>query len=441
MTDLFHKTPCGHGDRPSRADINRFQDECLNLQLDRLFDDATRPFFRDRLLAAGVHRDDIRTTDDLANVPVTTKADLRDNEAANPPYGTYHSRDLSRYVRVQATSGTTGVPTHIFWTQQDLEIERATAARQLRRAGMVENDIVSHSYPFGSLVSGEVSVNVTQAVEELGALCIPVGAPADLAEARAQLELWQRMGVTYALFWGPLLAMYEEAAAGSIELSSLPVERLLVADPAVQFNDSRAPIEDQWGAQVFTLYGAKEFQAFLGTDCSHHNGLHVAEDRAVVEILDDDDRRLPIGERGRIVMTSLYRDTALLRYETGDLGRLVEGCPCGDSTLKVIYEGRGDELVRDASGHAFFPLDVQRVLARVVRSGGADHMPEFLITADASGRAQRIDVENGFHGTTKAAELGASLEDEFGITGVEVALVDEGGLPRSNFKMMRVVRV
>ena len=386
-----------------RPELRLLQEERLRVAVRRAFDGA--PFWRRRLVAGGVGPDDVKTVDDIVRLPVTRKDDLRRSEAEHPPVGDYRCVGLSGSVRLATSTGTTGRPTFITWTAADLALDYELAARAHWRAGLRPGDVVVTAHP--GYLNGGAAMTVG-AYEHMGILPISVGPPESAEHAERVLRSIEALPVDHWRLFPAALARFREAA----ERIGSPV---------------RLPEPDAVGpaAQHDKLSAGQECVSYLGSACGPGRGAHMAEDFAIVEVLDPvTGEPVADGERGSLVVTSLGRDNPMLRYDLGDVVRIESvPCDCGETSRRGFYEGRVKDLV-PVDGRAVLPIDVWWEVAPdaefvLVRRPAADRL-----TVRVEGRPD--------------ADLPGRLERRCGVP-VEVEFLEVGSLARAGYKSVRVV--
>lgn len=383
--------------------LRAVQEERLREAVRRVWDAA--PFFRRRFEAAGVHPDDIRTLDDLPRIPVCRKADLRASEAEHPPIGDYRCVGLRGSVRLATSTGTTGRPTITLWTARDLRLDYELAARAHWRAGLRPGDVVVTAHP-GYLNGGQAMT--AGAYEHMGLLPVCVGPPESLEHAARVLRTIEHLPIDHWRLFPAALARFREAAGATGSPLRLP-------DP-----EAAGP-----AAQHEKLSAGQECVSYLGSACAPGRGCHIAEDHAIVEVLDPDTgRAVPAGARGSLVVTSLGRDNPMIRYDVEDVVRVEsDPCACGETSRRGFYEGRVKDLVH-AGGRALLPIDVWWELP-------AD--AEFALVRRPEAAHLTVRLEG-----PAAPDLGARLEARCGVA-VEVEELEPGALARSGYKAVRVV--
>jgi phenylacetate-CoA ligase len=395
------------------------RDRLEALQRDRLAEAVARaaelPFWRAKLEAAGLGPGDVRTPADLRRLPRTVKDELRADQAAHPPFGTYQRREGA--VRVGTTTGTTGEPTFILWTRRDLEVEHEAAARMFWRYGVRPGMLVVHSHPLGVYGGGAI---LTSALEAFGALVAPVGSPATDEEAERGVRLFARLKPDMYMMFETAQLKYFEAA----ERLGLDPERDLGLRPRAEHPALQSAAASA-GAECFS---------FLGGGCSQFQGAHVCEDFAVVECVDPvtGEPRPPM-QRGHLVVTTIGRDNVMLRYDLEDLVRLnPDPCPCGETHVRLLWDGRARDLVRVA-GRDILPVDVWWALEDFPELRAPT--VEYQIVRRPGAAALEVRVEGD---ASLGEKVAAHLEERLGVP-ARVEMLPRGALPRPEFKPVRVV--
>jgi phenylacetate-CoA ligase len=402
--------------------LRALQAERLARQLDRVWETPV-PFFRRKYEAAGIRRADVRSLEDLAHLPTTVKAELRESEAGCPPFGDYRGAPVSRAVRLGASTGTSGRPTLILWTRTDLEVDHAASARGRWRWGLRPGMSLANAHPFGMNAGGW---HFSHGVEALGVLNIPSGPPVGEAHVRDVIEVWRRLRPDMYRLFGNVATTYAEAA------------RRLGLDPAEDLNLSIAG--DHPSQQYLMASSGLEALPLLGSACEERDGAHLAEDLAIVEVIDRaTGRALGHGERGNLVVSVLEKDNFLLRYDLEDVVRLnTETCPCGETHRRLFYEGRVRDLV-PVGEREVLPIDVAFVLYDFpeVSTPSAEYQ---IVRPATPSRVLHVRAEHapGVDAAPLAARLAAAARDRLGVE-TRFELVGRGELPRFAYKAARVV--
>jgi phenylacetate-CoA ligase len=379
------------------------------LQLDRLraavATAAAAPFFERRFAAAGVTSDDVRSLDDLAAIPTFVKADLRRSEAEAPPIGDYRVRGLSHAVRIAMSSGTTGKPTAAIWTKHDLELECELSARNHYRLGIRPGMVIVGAHP-GYLNGGQ---GLQQAsYEYMGCLLVSIGPPESVEAATRALRSIEHLPIDrWQLFPAALQRLRE--AAKTIGFDGLP-------------EDEHSGPESQYDK----ISSGQECVAYLGSTCGMSPGSHLAEDYAIVEVLDaETGRPVADGDRGQLVVTSLDRDNPMIRYNVEDIVRVESTpCPCGETTRRGFFEGRAKDAVQ-VGDRGILPIDVARALPANA---------EFVIVrSDTPDTRLHVEIE-GLADPDAVDRIAGSTG-----VGVDVRWLPVGELPRAAYKSQRVV--
>jgi phenylacetate-CoA ligase len=405
-----------------REALDALQATRLARQLDRVWSHPV-PFFKRKLEAAGLKRADLRGLDALAHIPTTVKAELRRSEEEHPPFGDYRGAPVSACVRLGASTGTSGRPTLILWTRKDLEVDHAASARGRWRWGLRPGMSLANAHPFGMNAGGW---HFSHGVEALGVLNIPSGPPVGAPHVRDVIEVWRRLRPDMYRLFGNVARTYADAATAA------------GLDPARDLNLTLAG--DHPSEQYLMASSGLEALPLLGSACDERDGAHLAEDLAIVEVIDGTTGRARgHGERGNLVVTVLEKDNFLLRYDLEDVVRWNwTPCPCGETHRRLFYEGR----VRDVTivaGRPILPIDVALVLYefpeastpsaeyQIVRRPGVDDALHVRLEHAASADA-----------TDLARRLGDRFHDRLGVP-ARLELYAPGALPRFAYKAARVV--
>jgi phenylacetate-CoA ligase len=379
------------------------------LQLDRLQEALSTsmgaPFFRRRFDAAGIRVEDIGSLEDLATVPTFVKADLRRSESEVPPIGDYRVRGLPHAVRIAMSSGTTGTPTAAIWTKHDLELECELSARNHYRLGIRPGMVIVGAHP-GYLNGGQ---GLQQAsYEHMGCLLISIGPPESVEAAERALRSIQHLPIDR---W---------------QLFPAALQRLREAAKTIGFDGLPELDHDSPESQYDKISSGQECVAYLGSTCGVSPGSHLAEDYALVEVLDiDTGEHVAEGKRGHLVVTSLARDNPMIRYNVEDIIRLDSSpCPCGETSRRGFFEGRAKDLV-EVGDQKILPIDVARALPANA---------EFVIVRpETPGTRLHVQIE-GPADSDAVDRIAAST----GVP-VDVQWLAIGELPRAAYKSQRVV--
>jgi phenylacetate-CoA ligase len=383
--------------------LRRVQTERLREAVQRAYDGSG--FFRRRFDAAGVSPTDVRGLDDLARLPVFRKADLRENEAEFAPVGDYRCVGLRGSVRLAMSTGTTGRPTFTVWTANDLVLDYELAARAHWRAGLRPGHIVVNAHP-GYLNGGQAMS--AGAYEHMGVLPVCVGPPESDEHAERVVRALEHLPIDEWRVYPAALARFREAANRIGSSIQLPAPE--ASGPAAQYDK---------------LSAGQECVSYLGSACQPGRGSHLAEDYAIVEVLNVRTAEpVRTGERGTMVVTSLGRDNPMIRYDLEDVVRLDDAaCPCGETSRRGFWEGRQRDIVW-VGDRMVLPIDVWQELP-----AGA----EFVLVRRPGAERLEVRVE-GF--------VPADLPDRVAArcrVPVDVVSVEPGSLPRAAYKQERVV--
>lgn len=336
----------------SRSKLERIQLDRLKWTIQRVYNKV--PHYRSKFEQYGVTPESIKTLTDLRKLPFTTKDDLRDNY----PFGlfTVPNRDL---VRVHASSGTTGRPVVVGYTQNDLNTWTDLTARMVSLAGVTADDVAQIAFNYGLFTGG---FGLHYGLEKAGALVVPVSG----GNTERQLMLMQDFGTT-ALISTPSYALYiaEVAENMGIKLSSLKLRLgLFGGEPWTE--EMRKEIETRLNVIATDNYGLSEVMGpGVAGECHYQDGHHIAEDHFLVETIDPETGEvLEPGEEGELVFTSLTKEAfPVIRFRTKDISRITQNqCACGRTTARMRkVTGRTDDMLI-IRGVNVFPSQIESVL-------------------------------------------------------------------------------
>jgi phenylacetate-CoA ligase len=373
----------------------RLEEELLAEQVSRIYDRS--PFYRRKLDEAGLRPEEIAQVEDLARVPFTTKEELRASQAESPPYGDFACADEIEIVRVHLSSGTTGKPIVMAYTEHDLATSADVGARAFWAAGVRPDDTVLHCLSY-SFYTGGLSDHA--ALEETGAAMVPVG----LGQSARVLDLWRDLRPT-ALFSTITYPLHlaEVAAERGVAPRELGLAKLVVTgEPGGQIVATRRRLEELWGARVSDTYGLSDVWGTLAGECEEREGLHFCgQDATLVELVDPesgDQLPIDIGASGELVFTHLRREaTPLIRFRSRDIAEIVAvECECGRTGFRFRVMGRSDDMFR-VRGVNVFPSAVEALL----RERGVDRFaivlerfpvepPVKILVDDVNGREKEL---------------------------------------------------
>ncbi len=414
----------------ARGDLEALQLDRLRRTIERA--DAKVPPVRRKLEAAGVSPGQIKTLADVARVPFTTKADLRDNF----PFGLF-AVPREDVLRLHASSGTTGQPTVVGYTRADLDLWSDLMARSLACMGGRPGDIFHNAFGYGLFTGG---LGFHYGAERLGLTTVPVSGGATERQVTLLRDFGARiLGATpsYAL------NIAEVAAAMGIDLRKLPVRYgCFGAEPWSEA--MRGELEAKFGIKAMDTYGLSEIIGpGVASECHQAQaGLHVWEDHFLCEVIDPDTLEvLPPGATGELVLTTLTKEALpMLRYRTRDITRLAEEpCACGRTHRRMMrVTGRSDDLLI-IRGVNVYPSQVEALL--VGFPGLAPHY-QILVTRDGTMDAMTLEVELASLAPPDApAKIAGDVRHRIkamvGVT-CDVVIKTPGEIPRSQGKAVRV---
>lgn len=362
------------------------RDEYHSLQLERLQAMVARigrdvPYYNEKLAAAGVEPTDIRSLDDLARLPFTTKEDFR----VNYPFGLFavQKKDI---VRFHASSGTTGKPTVVGYTKNDMAVWTELIARLVTMAGVTDEDVAQIAFGYG-LFTGAFGLH--QGLEHVGASVIPMSS----GNTQKQIMIMQDFGTT-TLISTPSYALHMAEVAR--EMGVDPVKDLSLRWGLFGGEGSteamRQEINRTWGLFATENYGMSELMGpGVSGECLALSGMHISEDHFIPEIIDPATGAvLGPGETGELVITTITKEALpILRYRTKDITSLhYEPCACGRTTVRMAkIQGRSDDMLI-LGGVNVFPSQIEEVLVGTEGIG-----PHYQIRVYKQGYLDRIEVD------------------------------------------------
>ena len=410
-----------------REELERLQLKRLRSSLKDTYDKVA--LHRDRMKALKVRPQDIRTLEDVRELPFTVKSDLREHY----PFGMF-ARPRAELARLHASSGTTGKPTVVGYTAQDLATWADLMARSMACAGVRRGDVVHNAYGYGLFTGG---LGAHYGAERLGATVVPMSG----GSTERQVLLIQDFGArvlcatpSYALN----IAEVAEREGVDLRASCLEIG-LFGAEPWSEA--MRREIEERIGLKAVDVYGLSEIMGpGVAVECEAQDGLHAWEDHFLFEIIDPDTGQpVPEGESGELVITTLSKQALpMIRYRTRDITRATTArCACGRSHLRLQrITGRNDDMLI-IRGVNVYPSQIEAVLI-----GLPGIAPYYQLVVERNGSLDELTVE------IEAASLDHVLEElenrvrhqiksMIGVT-TRVLAKKPGEVPRSQGKAVRV---
>ena len=406
----------------SREDLKKLQFERLQKTILRALN---VPFYQKAFRERGIAASDIKSLDDITKLPFTTKDDLRNNY----PFG-MAAIPLKDCVRVHSSSGTTGNPTVVLHSKNDLDAWAELVARNLYMVGVRDTDVFQNTSGYGMFTGG---LGFQYGAEKLGCLTVPAAA----GNSKRQIKFMKDFGTTVVHIipsYATRLAevMQEE---GVDPRKDLKIKILAIgAEPHTE--EQRKRIEELLGVKAYNSFGMSEMCGpGVAFECKEQNGMHIWDDNVIVEIVDPFTLEpVPDGEIGELVLTTLNREAMpLIRYRTRDLTRILPGkCPCGRTHRRLArFQGRSDDMII-LKGVNIFPIQIEKILMTFKELGS-----NFLITLETVNNNDEMTVEVELAELTSDSipelkdlvrEITRQLKDELLIT-PKLKLVPKGSLP------------
>lgn len=421
-----------------REKLREFQLQRLRSQLAYVAEHSA--YYRPALTQAGFDVAGLRSLEDLRSLPFTRKSDYVAALDRARPYGEFVAAPLDEVRRVHFSSGTTALPAPQFWTERDLDRWAGLYARYAHAQGVRRGDVYQCLFGYAWFVGG---LGATAGYQRVGATCIPAGNQ----DTERQLRTIFEFGVT-ALSATPSFAAHLADAARALGLdprASKVRTIMLGGEPGASLAATRHWLEQQWDARCYDAYGSLEFQP-IGWECNEQNGLHLAEDFAYAEVVNEQGEPCADGTPGVLVLTHLDKQAGpLVRWWTGDVVvRDATPCRCGRTHARLVggVRGRADDMLV-VRGVNLFPSAVEQV----VRSF-AGLTSEYQIVLDRSvhdahgfltGIRLRVERASPDLPADAAQRLAEEVRARLQVQAV-VEMLDAGSLPRSTHKSKRVVR-
>lgn len=417
-----------------REALEAIQLRRLQTTLSRAY--TTVPFYRQNFDEKGITPSDIRSLDDLHQIPFTTKQDLRDNY----PFGMF-AVPMDNVVRIHASSGTTGQPTVVGYTARDIDTWAELMARSLAAGGATRGDIIHNAYGYGLFTGG---LGVHYGAEKLGASIIPVSG----GNTKRQIIIMKDFGPTI-LTATPSYTLHLAEVAGEMGVSFQDLNFKFGIFGAEPWSENmRKEIEDKLNIIAVDIYGLSEvIGPGVSIECHEaKNGLHVFEDHFIAEIIDPATKEvLPHGETGELVFTSITKEAfPVIRYRTRDITSLsTEPCICGRTHLRMKrVSGRSDDMLI-IRGVNVFPSQIESVLMEI-----DEVEPHYQMTVDRVDNLDTLTVQVEVNETLFSDEvktlqklgqkISKDIKETLGVS-ADVKLVEPKTIARSEGKAVRVV--
>ncbi len=391
------------------------------------------PFYKKRLGELGITADSINTPEDIRKIPFTTKADLR----SSYPFGLVGG-NMNEAVRLHSSSGTTGQPTVVVYSEHDICSWANMIARNMYMVGCRKEDVFQNSSGYGMFTGG---LGFQYGAEWLGCMTLPAGS----GFTKRQIKFITDFGTT-CLHAIPSYAirLAEVIKEEGIDIKNTKLHTLFIgAEPHTE--EQRRRIEKMLGVKAYNSFGMTEMNGpGVAFECKYQDGMHLWEDNYIVEIVDPDTLEpVPDGEMGEMVLTTLDRTMMpILRYRTRDLTRIIPGeCKCGRTHRRIDrIKGRTDDMFI-IKGVNVFPMQVEKILVQYPGLGS-----NYLITLETIDDVDVMTVEVELEGLETdiypeiqkmTKNITRALKEEILLTPV-VKLVKKGSLPVSDGKAVRV---
>lgn len=417
-----------------REDIKRLQEERLRDMVNRVYHQV--PHYKRKFKEMGIVPENIQTLDDMSKLPFTTKQDLRDNY----PFGMF-AVPQADIVRLHASSGTTGKPTVVGYTEKDIDNWSELVARSLTLAGATRHSVIQVAYGYGLFTGG---LGVHYGAERVKASVVPISG----GNTKRQIQLMQDFE-SELLTCTPSYALYMAEVMNKMGIDPKALKLRAGIFGAEPWSEQmRKEIESKLNIEAYDIYGLSEIMGpGVAMECSAKTGLHIWEDHFIAEIVSPDTGEvLPYGEKGELVLTTITKEgIPVIRYRTRDITTLNPvKCTCGRTHVRMDkVAGRSDDMLI-IRGVNVFPSQVETVLLEngkvapfyqlvVDRKGTLDTFEVWVEATEAV-----IALGDIRHLQQLERELQREMESLLGIS-VKVKLVEPHTIPRTEGKAKRVI--
>jgi len=422
-----------------RSQMEELQLNELQKTVERAYNHVA--FYKDKFDELGITPKDIQSLEDVRKLPFTIKKDLR----ANYPYGLFAS-PMEDIIRLHASSGTSGKPTVVGYTRNDIDNWGEIVARSITAAGGGKGDIMHNAYGYGLFTGG---LGLHTGGEKLGIATVPVSGGNTHRQIMLIEDFQPRVicsTPTYALH---IAEVMEEQGKDPRETSLK--YGIFGSEPWSE--EMRKTLEDTFDIKAVDIYGLSEVVGpGVAIEChEEQNGLHIQEDHFFVEVIDPDTLEpLPDGEEGELVFTSLTKEALpVIRYRTGDLASITrEKCKCGRTTVRMSrIKGRLDDMII-VRGVNVFPSEMERSLLQV-----SDLAPHYQVYLKRNGTMDTVELhveltedcylecsqDLGHNNVDKLKKQIKTLIKEECLVSIDVNIKAPKSIPRSEGKAVRVV--
>ena len=426
---------------PKKQDLEPIEiasiDEIKALQLNRLKWSVNHAynnvaFYKNKYDEIGIHPSDLKHLEDIKLFPFTTKEDLRQNY----PFDMF-AHKLDDIARIHASSGTTGKPTVVAYTKNDLEMWEHLIERCLRASGMKKGDMLHNAYGYGLFTGG---LGLHGGAEKMGLTVVPVSGGMTARQVQL-INDFKPKGITVTPSY--ILSILDEFRAQELDPRECSLEvGIFGAEPWT--NSMRSEIESQFDMHAVDIYGLSEVLGpGVANECVEaKDGLHVWEDYFYPEIINvETGNVLEDGEKGELVFSSLCKEAfPIIRYRTKDLTKLMKGTARSMRRMEKIT-GRSDDMMI-IRGVNIFPTQIEEQLLKIDSLS-----PHFQIRLVKEGRMDKMIVYTEHYKSedmekTYTEDLAANLKnrvkDNIGLS-IEVNVGKKGTVPRSEGKAVRVI--
>lgn len=424
-----------------REQLEKLQLERLQTTVRRVYENV--PFYREKFAEKGITPDDIKTLDDVRKLPFTVKKDLRDNY----PLGLL-AVPMDEVIRIHASSGTSGKPTVVAYTKNDIENWADIMARSIAACGGRPGEVLHNAYGYGLFTGG---LGIHYGAEKLGMATVPVSG----GNTERQILLIEDLKPTVITGTPSYILNIVEKMEQSGKDPRKTSLKYGIFGAESWSEETRRNLEDRLGIKAMDIYGLSEVMGpGVSIECKEaQNGLHIAEDHFLVELIDPDTLEpVPEGEQGELVFTSLTKEALpIIRYRTGDIATLIkEPCICGRTHIRMSkVKGRIDDMLI-IRGVNVFPSEIEGVLLKI-----NELAPHYQLVITREGALDKVilkvEITEAFYQAIggnmqhdKIRELSRKISRKIKnqcLVTMETQIEPPQTIPRSDGKAVRIVRM
>lgn len=425
-----------------KEQLKLLEEEKLRKQIDYAYN--TSPLYQRKMDEVGLKPEDIKTREDLAKIPFTTKDELRETQEKHTPFGAHQCANPKDIVRVHGTSGTTGRFILTAYTKKDAELIAECGARSLWTGGLRPDDTVFHVFNYSVYVGG---LTDHLSAERLGATVFPIG----VGQSNTLIKLAKEMKPTTLTSTPSYPGYLENKLRKEFDMDPRELgfkKGLFGGEPGAAIPATRKKLEDTWGFSVRDAnYGLGEVIAIFGSECEEHDGTHFCGQGALlVELINPDTGEVKDIENdveGELVYTTLDREgTPLIRYRSRDYARIISNdtCKCGRTSFRFQIIGRSDDMLW-VRGVNVFPKAFEEVISTLQPTLTGEYQIVLPKPGAINTLPLRIEYNTGEENNLSQLEkmLINKFSEELRVP-TKIELLPSGSIPKTEKKSQRLIK-